>query len=204
MYKVFMNDKPLILADLQLLKTQEYNGLPVREWSESQLVEAVHSLHHDPTVGGALIACSSLQDRWGELKAKYKFMRAAGGLVQNADGDWLFIFRGGKWDLPKGKLEKGETEEEGAVREVQEECGLGAIQLEHKLGNTYHVFNTYGKDILKETSWYLMRTSGVPELTPQLEEDIQEARWISTDDLQEPVQNTYQNIRDVLALAGLK
>ena len=45
---------------------------------------------------------------FGLIKNKLTIIKAAGGLVENAKGEFLFIFRNKKWDLPKGKVEKNE------------------------------------------------------------------------------------------------
>jgi 8-oxo-dGTP pyrophosphatase MutT (NUDIX family) len=123
---------------------------------------------------------------------------AAGGIVANDEKKILFQFRRGKWDLPKGKLEDGEAIEECAVREVEEETGLQKVQLGELVGTTYHVYAENGNDIEKETYWYAMKVSGEQRLVPQVEEDITELRWVSENELQEYLSNTYQNIEEIV------
>ncbi len=123
---------------------------------------------------------------------------AGGGIVENEEGKILFQYRRGKWDLPKGKLDEGETIEECATREVEEETGLQNIQLGDLVGITHHFYKENGKDIEKETHWFEMKVSGDQKLTPQLEEDILELRWVSKDELQDYLTYTFDNIVDII------
>ena len=125
-------------------------------------------------------------------------MEAAGGLVFNKDGDILMIFRNGKWDLPKGKLETGESIEECAIREVEEECGISGLIIENKIKDTYHTYNLSGKEILKRTYWYKMRTNFDGELVPQIEEGITKVSWVEKGKISEKLKKSYGNISDVL------
>jgi 8-oxo-dGTP pyrophosphatase MutT (NUDIX family) len=133
------------------------------------------------------------------VKQCFKYIEAAGGLVVREDGKMLLIRRRGKWDLPKGKAEDGETSEETAVREVTEECGLAALpQITEKLTDTYHMYRQNGKLILKHTAWYVMTYNGRESLQPQLDEDITEAVWYSENELAPVLRDTYGSIRQVL------
>ncbi len=123
---------------------------------------------------------------------------AAGGIVENEDGKILFQYRRRKWDLPKGKLEEGETIEECAVREVEEETGLRNIILGELVGITHHFYTEKQKEIDKETYWYAMKANGEQQLVPQLQEDILELRWIHENELQEYLSDTYPNIIEIV------
>ena len=107
-------------------------------------------------------------------------------------------YRRGKWDLPKGKLDEGETIEECGVREVKEETGLKNIQLGEFLGITNHQYTENGKQIDKETHWFAMKVSGEQQLIPQTEEDILELRWVAESELQPYLSNTYPNIIEII------
>lgn len=122
---------------------------------------------------------------------------AAGGLVKNSNGEFLFIFRRGKWDLPKGKVDEGEKIDEAALREVQEECGIADVEIIRPLTKTHHNYELNGEKILKETHWFLMKTNGSEKLIPQKEEDITEAIWADEKKLKNILENTYETIRDV-------
>jgi 8-oxo-dGTP pyrophosphatase MutT (NUDIX family) len=129
-----------------------------------------------------------------------KTIQAAGGLVLNEKQEILMIFRRGKWDLPKGKLDEGEKIEECAVREVMEETGLTKIDLGALLSITHHTyFDTWLKEeVIKETYWFRMDASSQQELIPQKEEDIQDIKWISADQLEIYLSNSYDNIKIVI------
>jgi 8-oxo-dGTP pyrophosphatase MutT (NUDIX family) len=127
-------------------------------------------------------------------------IEAAGGIVQNKDGELLFIYRLSKWDLPKGKMEAGENKAACAKREVEEETGINGLQLQHKIGETYHTYYAFGKFNIKTTHWYYFNCLTKQTLQPQLEEDITEVRWVRTDSLGALMQNTYPAIKDILAV----
>ena len=194
MYKVFVNDKPLFLTNqvqketdfkLFLLESVDIKKLIVKIFQNK--IQKTFLYHPDEK----LIMKT--------LRAKLPVEKAGGGLVYNKDGDVLFIFRNGKWDLPKGGTEKNETIEETAMREVEEETGVTNLTLKKKIGETYHTYDEFGKHILKTTHWYYMVCPAAQNLVPQTEEDITETKWISTKDIKEPVANTYPSIKDILA-----
>jgi len=136
---------------------------------------------------------------FNKIKKGVRVIKAAGGLVKNADSDHLFIKRLGKWDLPKGKVEEGEKMREAAIREVSEECGIEINSLGKKIQSTYHVYVLKGEFILKKTNWYRMKVNNVPALVPQTEESISDARWFSVKDLHIIRENTYPLIRTLIA-----
>ncbi len=127
-----------------------------------------------------------------------KMIKAAGGLVRNEEKRYLFIFRNGKWDLPKGKLDNGETAKVAAVREVEEECGIQINSLGEKICNTYHIYELNNERILKKTSWYQMLAFRQNKLIPQLEEGITDVRCLAPGEFMMIRQNTYPLIRDLL------
>ena len=121
--------------------------------------------------------------------------------MENEAREVLLIFRRGKWDLPKGKLDEGETLAACAVREVQEETGLKTVQLNEFLLVTYHTYNDYGHSVLKESYWYRMSSSVTEILVPQTTEDIHDIKWASKQALEPYQENTFPSIKDVLSLA---
>lgn len=132
-----------------------------------------------------------------------KKILAGGGLVYNEQNELLMIFRRGYWDLPKGKLDEGETIEACAVREIKEETGLITVELGKLLAITLHeYFDQYlGEEVIKETHWFLMKVQGKPALIPQTEEDITAIEWVNADQLPKCLANTYPNIIEVIDLA---
>ena len=125
---------------------------------------------------------------------------AAGGLVWNEKNELLMIFRQGKWDLPKGKLDDGETIEECAVREVVEETGLKEVKLGGFIGITQHEY--YDKYIhqeaIKESHWYAMKATSNQDFIPQTDEDITEIKWVPSNTIQKFLKNSYLNIELII------
>ena len=128
----------------------------------------------------------------------YPLVEAAGGLVQNSEGQFLWIYRLGKWDLPKGKLEKNESFKFAAVREVEEECNVKA-ELQSKLCTTYHTYTHKNQRVLKRTKWYMMHTSQKGKLIAQTEENIEKVEWLTKTQMSKnAITDTYSSIRYVI------
>lgn len=145
-----------------------------------------------------LVQTNSVKDVFEELKKHFYYIEAAGGLIQNKD-KYLFIKRLGKWDLPKGKLDKGETIEQAAIRECEEECAVTGLTILKQLPNTYHIYEYKNGHALKVSYWFHMETSSTKKLVPQIEENIEEVRWFSIDELKSIVlKNTYITIEKLV------
>lgn len=144
------------------------------------------------------IQCEDAESSWVAFSKQFEFVQAAGGLVVNAKHEILFIFRLEKWDLPKGKVETGESIPEGALREVEEECSIAPLQPLRKLCTTWHTYIQKGDPMLKATDWFLMSYAGNKTPEPQLLEGITETRWIKPSELNLVRNNTYPSILDVL------
>ncbi|MBR1626859.1 MAG: NUDIX domain-containing protein [Bacteroidales bacterium] len=123
------------------------------------------------------------------------FVKAAGGIVRNENGDYLFMFRNGFWDLPKGHHEKGETIEQTAKREVLEECGMKQLEVREYLASSFHTYYMNSRKEIKQTYWYDMYCHSSEMLTPQEEEGIQQLEWITQKDLPGILSHSYPNIR---------
>lgn len=137
-------------------------------------------------------------DAFQRLMKHFQLIEAAGGLVVNESGEVLMIYRMKYWDLPKGKIDKGETPAEAAKREVSEECGTPLPEILETLPETYHIYQQKGEWILKRTYWYLMRGSKTWTLVPQTEEDIEELCWVKSNELFEKSKHSYPAIADLL------
>ncbi|PKR81642.1 hypothetical protein CW751_03710 [Brumimicrobium salinarum] len=125
-------------------------------------------------------------------------IEAAGGIVQNVKTQHLlFIYRNDHWDIPKGKIEKDESPEEAAIREIQEECGITSLKIIKPLTNTFHVYFAYNNYYFKKNYWYFLETDEI-NVKPQLEEDIREVRWFKNEDLYLVVNNTFASIKAVI------
>lgn len=127
----------------------------------------------------------------------YNKIEAAGGLVQNERGQFLMIRRNNKWDLPKGKAEKGETPELTAIREVEEECGLIINGLHKSLTTTFHSYDIEKKKVIKVNYWFLMSASSNQPLKAQEEEGIDQVIWMNMDEVKNALKDSYEAIKDV-------
>jgi len=200
-YKIFENDKTILITP----KTQkaDKNNQVVKCFSGRQLPEAIEFFLNSPEKNLILI-CQEPKELFREFKKLYVLIEAAGGLVFNQKKEILFIYRKQKWDLPKGKIDKGEKKKKAAIREVEEECGIKGLKITDKIINTYHVYTLNNKKVLKKTYWYEMKSSFAGKLKPQLEEDITRAEWLKQEQLKEVVQNTYPAILEVCKSAGME
>ena len=129
-----------------------------------------------------------------------KIIIAAGGIVLNPDKEILFIYRRGKWDLPKGKLDEGETIEQCAVREVEEETGIRDITVNRFIGITTHEYfdKWVNEEVIKESHWYEMDIKTAQTLIPQTEEDIEDIKWVSEHELNTCLADSYVNIVEII------
>lgn len=196
MYKVFYNEKAIILTEkpIENVKTLQFS-------TENQFEEALDILKNS-NVREINIYHHNLEMLWDKFQHNFHYLEAAGGLVKNNQNEFLFIHRLNKWDLPKGKVEFGETTEVAAIREVEEECGIRNLFLKDLIVKTYHIY--FQQDLkLKATYWYEMNYEGNESLTPQLEEGIGVAAWKNKAEIQGILTNTYENIKIVLRTAGI-
>jgi ADP-ribose pyrophosphatase YjhB (NUDIX family) len=195
MHKVFINDKPLIFQDIygEINNTGELLVWSDSEYSMLNVIEQMETKNNP----GIIYLCSNPDVAWNLFVSRYILMEAAGGLVLNDLNEFLVIFRKGKWDLPKGKLDYNESPESAAVREVKEECGLKNVELNKFLTKTFHIYSEKHKWILKKTHWYIMNSTDL-DLKPQKDEKIEKAKWMSKEKvLQKVYSNTYNAVKNV-------
>lgn len=190
MYKVFVNDKPLFLTN-EVQKETDFQNFLLESVDIKKLIVKMFQ----NKIQKAFLYHPDEKLIMKTLKAKMPVVKAGGGLVYNKKGEVLFIFRNGKWDLPKGGTEKNETMEETAMREVEEETGVNGLSVEKKLAKTYHVFKRNGRYKLKQTYWFEMKTDfdGIP--LGQIEEGIERVEWIKPQDVAKVLDNSYENIK---------
>jgi ADP-ribose pyrophosphatase YjhB (NUDIX family) len=192
-YKVFINTKLMTLTT-SLPKSKKALVLPLAATSFQTILQVLKE-----TKAKKIYLIGDDPDTLMNIfKSKLPVVQAGGGLVQNENGKMLFIFRKGKWDLPKGKIDKGETLEKGAKREVKEETGVKKLQLNGLAGVTYHVFKRNGNYQLKETHWFHMTTTYTGKLKPELQEDITKAKWKGPKKMAKALENSYGNIKYLL------
>ena len=189
MYKVFVNESPLILTNQQ---PDNSNG-NVFALEDDAIDYAITSLAKNLLNSAYIFEPGN--DILDKFISKIPMIVAAGGLVRNKKGKVLFIFREGKWDLPKGKLDKGESMEDAAVREVEEETGVKDLKVTKYLQTTYHIFKRNGRFKLKKVIWFEMSTTFDGELLPQEEEGITKVKWKGPKKTRKALENSYRNIR---------
>lgn len=168
-----------------------------REFTDPSLQQIGELITQMEIDSGAALITGNTESNWRNFSSFFTIIEAAGGLVQNESGHWLFIHRNGVWDLPKGKLEEGEKIEECAVREVAEECGIAEPEIIKPLQTTYHTYEMNGEKILKPTYWYLMKSDDSSELTPQTEEGITNVKWVPIEKARALVEQSFGSIKQV-------
>ncbi|HEY0678356.1 MAG TPA: NUDIX domain-containing protein [Chitinophagaceae bacterium] len=204
--KIYFGDKPLFLCDDIDKEIAPYvhhdDAVFIDEFSTPAIKSMIHEMKLEKVHAGILYH-TNLEELKKAVFRKFTLIQAGGGLVLNPSKSMLFIFRKGKWDLPKGKLDPGESVDHCALREVKEETGLQHVRLIEPLLVTYHVYDEDGKHILKETHWFLMHATAGQRLEAQEDEQISDIRWVSEKELTKYLRNTFPLIKDVLKEHGL-
>jgi 8-oxo-dGTP pyrophosphatase MutT (NUDIX family) len=198
-YRIYINDITLYITSIIPQLNEEIEQLTVLGFNFQTFYAQLDKVSGKTFV----LLTEDPKSLFKSIKESCVIIKAAGGLVESAKGNYLFIFRNKKWDLPKGKVEKGEGMREAAWREVEEECGVKIFTHDEKLCKTYHVYTLGSKIVLKKTNWYRMTVKGEPKLIPQKEEGITKASWLSKNDLDPVIANTYPSIMDVLEAGEL-
>lgn len=202
--KIYFNDKPLFLCDVMDKNIERFahhdDAVFIDELNAHTIKTMIHEMEQ-PNVHAGIFSHSPHEELKKAFERKFTMIQAAGGLVKNGADNILMIFRRGKWDLPKGKLNRNEKIETCAVREVEEETGLRNVELEAPLLMTYHTYHEGTKFILKESHWFTMRVSGEQTLTPQAEEDIFDIRWINPGEINSYLSKSFPLIADVMEAA---
>jgi 8-oxo-dGTP pyrophosphatase MutT (NUDIX family) len=196
-YEVHIDGKTLIVGKPPKMSAIPLNWLALRVEHAGDMQRLVGVLGDKPELVGAYAFGEEVDALWAWFKESYHLVQAAGGAVTDADGRLLAIHRLGRWDLPKGKVERGEDIEAAALREVQEECGLRRLRIVKPLLQTWHTYDRHGPQ-LKCTHWFLMEGDAAEPLTAQTEEDIDAVRWMDADGRAEMRRDTYGSILSVL------
>ena len=194
MYKVFVNEKKLTLSKYpeDIEKKLRFEGFAT--------LEIAVDLLQNTSCPEINVYGENIEEMWEDFTHMFKVIEAAGGVVTNQKEEILFIRRLGKWDLPKGKIEKGESLEQAALREIEEETGLKELILEEFLNNTFHLYTERNGDkILKTTYWFRAKYVGSETPVPQQEEGISEVSWKDEEAItNEVLPETFKNIKLIL------
>ena len=193
MYKVFIYDKPVLIAN-----KSEFLGSFEQFTDNSSVNEIISTLKSKSTTGAEIIVID-IEAYFKKFNKYFKFIVAAGGTVFNKKNELLVIYRLDKWDLPKGKLEKGEDIPTCAIREVEEECNVDGLIITKELESTYHCYFHKNKWVLKRTYWFKMKTEYAGKLIPQTEEGIEKVIWLAKSDWDTIFDNTYNSIKEVIS-----
>jgi 8-oxo-dGTP pyrophosphatase MutT (NUDIX family) len=199
--KIYFDTKPVFLCTALTPELTEILHHPDAVFIDEFSVNAIKSLLHEiikPQFHAGVVLHTNLNELKKTFFKNFTQIEAAGGIVENENHQLLFIERLGKWDLPKGKIEKGEKEEEAASREIEEETGVKNLTLKNKIGETYHTYNAFGKNFIKTTHWFYLMCKNDQQLTPQTEENITAIQWVNKNELAIQLSNTYPSIKDIL------
>jgi 8-oxo-dGTP pyrophosphatase MutT (NUDIX family) len=204
-YKIYHNGVPVFLttpkgADELGFQPDKITHVARYVGKKKLLKNYLDLLDKNRNVRAVVLFYEDLETLWADFQACFKVLEAAGGFVQNTENELLVFYRRGSWDLPKGKIDDGETPEQAAIREVQEETGLVNLALGDFLTHTYHTYMLKGERILKKTWWYRMTTTDT-RLVPQTEEDIEEILWTEPKSWLASAPVVYPNIREVIEKA---
>jgi 8-oxo-dGTP pyrophosphatase MutT (NUDIX family) len=190
--EIYFAHKVLILTDSSV-EFDDYYRMPSSELSRANVLKIFE------TTNTIVVIDSMIEHYIERFVSEFKYVEAAGGLVENERGETLMIYCYKHWDLPKGHIDEGERAEECAVREVAEETGVEGAKIVRFLCNTLHAYGVYGVWELKQTSWYHLTAKSCPT-KPQKEEDIAVAKWCTKEELELNLQSTYPTIRNVFAV----
>ncbi len=199
--KVYISNKPLYLCDALDNRMKALLHKPDTVLIDELNAHTVRSMFRElnlPEINTGIFVHPDLEALKSAIFRKFQLIQAGGGVVRNPKDELLMIFRRGTWDLPKGKLDDGETLEECALREVREETGLEKLLLIKPLTITRHTYALGTHQILKETHWFLMKHKDPEVLRPQTSEDITDIKWVSPAALARYKRDTFPSIRDVL------
>lgn len=199
MYSIYINDRVLrLVTGYEQVPSSELrfrlSGLESAEY----LKTLVSSFEVNTMVDSMTLQSEDIDMSWRTFSGNYLVLEASGGVVVNPRMEVLMIFRNGKWDLPKGKIEPGEEPDTAAIREVYEECGIGMLTLHKQLPTTFHTYPWQHTMVLKKTYWFQMTSVDESYPVPQLEEGITEVRWMSLKELKGVMHLTYASIRNLL------
>ena len=192
MYKIYLNEHLLLFCTP--------GELPSGIVSYSPEIETTKLLQKLQTAKKLAVITGDPREEFDRFASGFTVIEAAGGIVANDCGEVLMIYRNGRWDLPKGKMEPGEGTAACALREIHEECGVDGLTIERPLTETYHIYRLDGKWVLKRTHWFAAMQKGPCRLTPQAEEGITEVKWVDKKELGKYLTNTYPTIRDVFGM----
>jgi len=201
-YKVHFENRFIIISP-EPDRLQKY-GLFHKFYDTEELYRLISSFQEDKSIPSMNIYGTDIKHLWRIFRIYFTEVEAAGGLVRHTSGKYLFILRKGKWDLPKGHIEKGESAEECAIREVGEECGIKGHAIIRPLIPSYHTYSWEGISYLKKTHWFLMNYNGDLISEPQVNEGITEVDWLFPDEISKIKSLAWLSLADLINISVLR
>ena len=198
MYQIYFDKRSIVICSKSDKYTIGQNDIVLVNGGPSELAGIPTFFDRSKSIETLYIPSDNPENTFEELASHFTQINAAGGVVESPEGEYLFIFRNGVWDLPKGKQEEGEEITMTALREVEEECGVKNLTLKELICITRHTYHRDGKFYLKHTYWYKMEDQEREALKPQLEEEITSATWIRKGEIETCMKNTYPSIKEVI------
>jgi 8-oxo-dGTP pyrophosphatase MutT (NUDIX family) len=213
---LFINDRPVHLIKNFSSKQKNYGTVildfskqnNIKEWrkkvlypnaTNENIVEFFKSIKTIKKFGfkSLTFVVEDIESAKQAIFDQYELLDAAGGVVLNENKHVLMIYRLGVWDLPKGKAENGETIQETAQREVEEECSI-EVSLRKEFYISYHTYLHKNRRVLKRTYWYNMDLVSDANMAPQKEENIEKIKWMNRKQMHKAMLLTYSSIQNVL------
>lgn len=203
MHKIYLEKRCMVICSPTEQTLSDPNSIELHLGDDPDITSLVTMFETSDTLARIYIPTEDVEATYKEFCSRFKEVNAAGGLVSNRRGDVLLISRNGLWDLPKGHQEAGEEIRVTALREVQEETGVGELELRDLICVTDHCYRRDGIWHLKHTWWYDMLYTAPVDLIPQREEDTTKAAWVARSSLSPYLKNTYPSIMEVFREAKI-
>ena len=194
MYRLFCNNRTLtannfcenlLSVDNKCVKNFDDLATKIENWLADETIENLDL----GDVDGEALACA--------IKNIFRQAPAAGGVVI-IDNQFVAIERHGIPDLPKGHIEKGETPEVAALREVEEETGITNLEIIKELPSTWHCYLLDNQWTIKKTSWFLMKTTSGMKNIPQTEEGISKVYLVDKEGVNAFEEKTFDSLKTLI------
>ncbi len=203
MYNIYFEYRRLTICSAGDIPDSSADAVIYYPGKHGKLSHVAESFDRNKRIARLYIPTGEIHKTYREICSGLKEINAAGGIVMNGSGEYLMIFRNGKWDLPKGKQEKDESLALTAIREVREECGILRPVQNGLLCITDHTYHMNGDFILKHTYWYRMTCEKDAVFIPQTEEGITKVEWVGKDMLSEYLKESFPSIVEVFSNSGV-
>ena len=199
--KVYYNSKYILLTAGEFQQSGNQLIVNTADLNTELLNERIKNFIQQNDGQDLILITKDVNLLFEEIKKQFKYIEAAGGLIEQ-NNKYLFIYRLKKWDLPKGKIDKGENPQQAAIRECEEECAITNLEIIKELPSTYHIYQYKTGFALKTTYWFLMKTTFSGQLIPQTSEYIEKAEWLDETRIkQNVIPNTYSSVLDLILVS---